>query len=680
MNALARTIAAAFAATLALLAPARAGETAASNTGVVEAFERLPVQDGGRVKPIASFARFTLLRVSGSTSPKDADGRKYGAAEWLLRLALYPELANDDPVLLVEDSQALVAVGLADADHKKRDRWTYAQLVSVLPDLLDRAHAAQGIAAGQRTSIQEQTVRVAESALTVLRIGRTFDFARHRIPLLEGTRLAAVFPGRDDASVTDVIEHAPQIAQLERELSATDEGREKGVITALWRSATELCADAQVLAWIPPTGTVAAEPDWMTPADLLLAARGGAPVADAHLALLRAAEEVAARRTDPVRLEAAMQELVSRVESLASARGEIGELALEVAYQRFAPLRWATALFLVGFALCAIGWLRTKSAFLSRGAWTAAGVGVALLCLAIVMRCWIRGRPPVSTLYETVLFISATGALVALVVERIQRQKIHLAVACLIGAGGLFLASGYEALDGQDTMPSLVAVLDTNFWLATHVTAITLGYSAGLLAAVLGSTYVVIALVRGRRADPDQQRSLARSVYGVTCFALCFAVVGTILGGIWANESWGRFWGWDPKENGALLICIAQIALVHARRAGLLRDLGTCAAAAFGGTVVAFSWWGVNLLGVGLHSYGFTSGIQRALWTYYVVQWCVVGLAGVVWLRRRSAAGSTLRTEAGSCEAPAGIAPQSNGNSIPPALPRRSAPAKTAAR
>jgi len=148
-----------------------------------------------------------------------------------------------------------------------------------------------------------------------------------------------------------------------------------------------------------------------------------------------------------------------------------------------------------------------------------------------------------------------------------------------------------------------------------------------------------------------RQKALARSVVGVTCFALCFSVVGTILGGIWANESWGRFWGWDPKENGALLICIAQIALIHARRAGFVRDLGTCAVAAFGGTVVAFSWWGVNLLGVGLHSYGFTSGIQSALWSYYIAQWSVVALAGVLWIRERIRLRSDAHREANASDA-----------------------------
>jgi cytochrome c biogenesis factor len=126
-------------------------------------------------------------------------------------------------------------------------------------------------------------------------------------------------------------------------------------------------------------------------------------------------------------------------------------------------------------------------------------------------------------------------------------------------------------------------------------------------------------------------------VYGVLCFGLIFSTVGTILGGIWANESWGRFWGWDPKENGALLIVISQLVILHARKGGFLREFGVAIAGAAAGCVVAFSWWGVNLLGVGLHSYGFTSGIQSALSSYYAIQGSIVllGLAAL-WRERRA--------------------------------------------
>jgi ABC-type transport system involved in cytochrome c biogenesis permease subunit len=638
MRFLARACAIGVAAATLLVCSAGARQSTHFPREAVEAFGRLPVQDGGRVKPLASFARHTLLRAAGTAAPHDSQGQRLDASEWLLRLLLYPELAKHDPVILVEDSQALVDVGLQAANHEKRDRWSHAEVAAVLPQLLARAHAAEEVDAGRRTSVETVTIRVASSALLLLRTGRAFDFARARIPLVEQTRVALLYPGRDGVTIADVLERAADLHALESELAATDDGREKSALAAVWRTCAELTADAQLLAWIPPVGTSADEPAWRTPADLVVAARRDGRAAPEHVELLRAAEEVATRRTDPGRLVPAVATLVARVEALAAARGEGRHARLEAGYHDWGLLRWSTGLYVLGFVACAIGWLRPRGRGAQRaGAWFAY-VASAVLTAAIVLRCVIRERPPVSTLYETVLFVTVCAALTALVVARIQRQPIHTAVASLVGAAGLMLAAGYEARDGQDTMPSLVAVLDTNFWLATHVTTITLGYAAGLLAAVLGSAYILIALVRGARAEAERQRSLARSVAGVTCFALLFALVGTILGGIWANESWGRFWGWDPKENGALLICIAQVSLIHGRRAGYLRDLGTCAAAAFGGTVVAFSWWGVNLLGVGLHSYGFTSGIQRALWTYYVLQWAVVALAAVVWWTRRRAA------------------------------------------
>ena len=99
------------------------------------------------------------------------------------------------------------------------------------------------------------------------------------------------------------------------------------------------------------------------------------------------------------------------------------------------------------------------------------------------------------------------------------------------------------------------AVLDSNFWLATHVIIITFGYSAMFFAGALAIVFIIKGLL-ARSFDRDAARSLSAMVYGITCFAALFSLVGTILGGIWGDQSWGRFWGWDPKENGALMIVL----------------------------------------------------------------------------------------------------------------------------
>ncbi|MCX5768955.1 MAG: cytochrome c biogenesis protein CcsA, partial [Candidatus Hydrogenedentes bacterium] len=334
------------------------------------------------------------------------------------------------------------------------------------------------------------------------------------------------------------------------------------------------------------------------------------------------------------------------VTAMAAARGEYGKIPLEVVFYRAQFFYYALVLYILAFLLIAVQWLRPPKS--GAGLLRAANLGLValptvLLIAGIVMRSIIRGRPPVTTLYETILFCTAVAAAVSLFIEFMNRQRIALAVGALLGVAGMFLANKYEVSEGADTMPSMVAVLDTNFWLATHVTTIAIGYGAGLLASAMAHVYVFGRLVgrigRIGRIGPiereERQRGLARTVYGVLCFSLLFSVLGTVLGGIWANESWGRFWGWDPKENGALMIVLWQLAILHARRGGLIGDLGVNLGVIAGGLVIAFSWFGVNLLGVGLHSYGFTSGTFAALAAFYAIE-AVVIAAGATTRERAS--------------------------------------------
>jgi ABC-type transport system involved in cytochrome c biogenesis permease subunit len=230
----------------------------------------------------------------------------------------------------------------------------------------------------------------------------------------------------------------------------------------------------------------------------------------------------------------------------------------------------------------------------------------------------------VTNLYSSAIFIGWGMVLLGLVLELVFRLGIGNIVAAASGFATLLIAY-LLAADG-DTMEVLQAVLDTQFWLATHVTTITIGYATTYVAGLIGLIFIVRGVLTPS-LSPELARTLSRMIYGVTCFAMFFSFVGTVLGGLWADDSWGRFWGWDPKENGALMIVLWNAVLLHARWGGLVRDRGIAMLAVFGNIVVSWSWFGVNQLGAGLHSYGFTSGVTVALWAFVASQMAVIGLA-----------------------------------------------------
>jgi ABC-type transport system involved in cytochrome c biogenesis permease subunit len=197
-----------------------------------------------------------------------------------------------------------------------------------------------------------------------------------------------------------------------------------------------------------------------------------------------------------------------------------------------------------------------------------------------------------------------------MVLEKIYRDGIGCVVAGFAGFVTQIIAHNL-AMTG-DTMEMMRAVLDTNFWLATHVVVVTLGYASTFVAGFLAIIYILRGVFTNT-LSPETAKSLARMVYGIVCFATLFSFVGTVLGGIWADQSWGRFWGWDPKENGALLIVLWNATILHARWGGLVRERGLMNLAVVGNIVTSWSWFGVNMLGIGLHSYGFTDAAFRWL-------------------------------------------------------------------
>ncbi len=318
------------------------------------------------------------------------------------------------------------------------------------------------------------------------------------------------------------------------------------------------------------------------------------------------------------------------------ARIDTPVVRLETFFNRFDPFGAAIKLYLLAMLISFAGWVLFPSV-LRNTAFAMIIVAFAVHTVALLLRIEISGRPPVTSLYSSAIFIGWAIVASALVVERLVGFGIGNIVSASVGSATLMIAH-YLAIDEGDTFSVMQAVLDTTFWLATHVVCVTLGYGATFLAGMLGVCYVVMSLWASRSASVGNRQAggpvdlvfLGKVVYGILCFALFFSLVGTVLGGLWADDSWGRFWGWDPKENGALIIVMWNALVLHARRDRMVRDYGTAVLAMGGNIVTAWSWFGVNELRAGLHSYGFTEGRMGMLMGFIAVQLAVVIVVTVI--------------------------------------------------
>ena len=235
--------------------------------------------------------------------------------------------------------------------------------------------------------------------------------------------------------------------------------------------------------------------------------------------------------------------------------------------------------------------------------------------LVILSRMIILERPPVGTLYESIVFIPLVISIFCILFQLLKRDSILGFVIMNISGTGLLFISRYYTI-GEDSISLLIAVLNTNFWLATHVVCVTTGYAVSIITACLAHIYL-FSLIRKIEVD-----KLSKYIDFAALVALFFTAFGTILGGIWADQSWGRFWGWDPKENGALLIVLWLVWLLHGRISASFSKITYMGLMALLNVVVAISWFGVNLLSIGLHSYGFT---DKAIYGFII--FCIAEIA-----------------------------------------------------
>lgn len=352
-----------------------------------------------------------------------------------------------------------------------------------------------------------------------------------------------------------------------------------------------------------------------------------AEVLDAYQALQQAyrdgwaGHDPAGRRSAETALTTAAEsffETVRRVSNRFHPAGVPDTAALELWFNRTNPFRWAWVLGLLAALLLAVS-------ISTAGRWPRMGRGLYLTgllahagCLAwsvagFYCRVRISGRPPVSNMYESIIWVSFMTAVFALVLEAIYRRGfIGLAGAHVSSLG--FVLADQLPLTFSPALQPLQAVLRSNYWLIIHVLTIVSSYAAFALAWALGNLNLGLTILApGRR---DLVRTLSQYGYRAIQIGVVLLAAGTLLGGFWAAESWGRFWGWDPKEVWALIALLCYVIPLHARFLGWVKDFGlaVCSVVCFASVVMA--WYGVNfVLGAGLHSYGFGGG--QDAWVYW---------------------------------------------------------------
>lgn len=281
-------------------------------------------------------------------------------------------------------------------------------------------------------------------------------------------------------------------------------------------------------------------------------------------------------------------------------------ISLEEHLNHFHPFMWAWISYFVGLLLL-VGFMSTERAGFRTGAMTFVWIGFLLHLYGMGLRIYLAGRPPVSNMYETVVWVSWGSVLFGIILERVQKTQLLLACASGIAVFCLILTDLAPTVLDASIQP-LEPVLRSTFWLTTHVLIITISYAAFFLAFALGDVLVFFYL-KDEQRFAKQIHAGTQAIYRAIQIGVVLLAFGIILGGIWADYSWGRYWGWDPKETWALIALLGYLALLHGRLVGWVKNFQLAVGAIVSFSLVIMAWYGVNyVLGAGLHSYGFGAG------------------------------------------------------------------------
>jgi ABC-type transport system involved in cytochrome c biogenesis permease subunit len=580
-----------------------------SDDGIdLENFGKIPVLVGGRIKPLDTVARNSLLIIRTKETLRLDDGRQISAIKWLADTLFNAPVADKYPAFIIQNADVLGLFGWQQSDRKY---FSFAQLTPFLKQVDEQGEQAEKLQAVERSAYQSAILNL-----------------RNALVLYQRLKNSVQPEGAEDfaAELQEFEQTIPEAARAARarQSGAAFDQKQLDQIAEIMQSYERLADMAYLLAVPPPSGLG----DWRSVGQVIMqsiAERGIDPIVKLYASL-----GDAYRTSDDAAFDQTVDRLTDGIAQLQPTA--VKRTRYESFFNAVDPFTHSMTLYVLAFLLACISWLAWQRP-LNRAAFYLLLLAIALHTFGLVSRMYLQERPPVTNLYSSAIFIGWGAVIVALILERIFRDGIGAACAGAIGFITLIIA--HHLAGNGDTLEMLQAVLDTNIWLATHVVAITTGYSAMFLAGMLAIIYIIRGVFT-RSLKKDTADSLARMTYGVVCFATLFSFVGTVLGGIWADQSWGRFWGWDPKENGAVLIVLWCAIILHARWGGFIRQRGLMMMAIFGNVVTSFSWFGVNMLGVGLHSYGFMQKAFPWLVGFIISQLALMCVAAMPLERWRS--------------------------------------------
>ena len=636
---------------------------------IIELFRALPVLESGRVKPLDTVARVRLKQLSykeGGIYLSDhaaADGEplkdpetdkpivnakgkpvRLSAMEFLLVSWFRPDIARKIQAFTVDNSDAVIELGLK--DKGKRDKYSYEDLVAGRDLLMKKMEEVKGMESKDMTPVQRALTKLGMDVLDFEMTTGHFDFARAPFGSFAATVPAEIAAPGEIGKVKSIVLIPKVAAYLKAHGNNFDPAANPWVNPFVRAMLGGLMSGRQetVLRNFPPADDKTEL--WDGPGTLMQQAIQEGTIAESGLEVLGLYEDIYRSRLDAGAFKKSVEAFRDAVMKRAGDRHQVGHLNMEVGFRKADYFFWGTILFSAALVFLALSWVAPGSLWgtIARAlCWVFVVSASALGTTGIVIRSLIMERPPITTLYETILFISVAGAILALLVELLSRYKgIALAVACIAGTAGLYLSIRFNDMESADNLQVLQAVLITNFWLATHVPCINLGYAAGMLASIFSMVYLSLRAFNIFGVNSGDAKAITRMTYAFVMAGLFLSLVGTVLGGIWANYSWGRFWGWDPKENGALMIVLMNLIILHARLGGYIKEVGFHASNIVLGMIVAFSWFATNQLGVGLHAYGFTDGVWTWLYRFWGLQTAFLALAVFVYFRDRAASKNKL--------------------------------------